>query len=72
MYAIWLLYAAGLEYLLMAVVFIAVGIPFYIWARHDTPENAPLFTRGEKVLAGAIVAIAIAAVYAFSRGLITL
>lgn len=71
-YAVWLLYAAGLEYLLMAVVFIAVGIPFYIWARHDTPENAPLFTRGEKVLAGTIIAVAIAAIYAFSRGLITL
>ncbi len=69
-YAIWLLYAAGPSYLLMAVVFIAIGIPFYIWARKDTPENLPLFSGREKVLCGAIVAIAITAIYAFARGLI--
>jgi len=69
-YAVWLLYAAGLEYLLMAVVFIAVGIPFYIWARRDTPQPFPLFSGREKVLAGVIIVIALAAIYAFARGLI--
>ena len=69
-YAVWLLYAAGLEYLLMAVVFIAVGIPFYIWARHDTPQPFPLFSDREKILAGAIIVIALAAIYVFARGLI--
>lgn len=56
LYALWLIYAAGLSYLLMAVVFIAAGIPIYLWARYEqfaadlpittqTPENATINTR---------------------------
>ncbi len=69
-YAIWLLYAAGFSYLLMAAIFIAIGIPFYIWARQDTPSKEPLFSEPEKALAVAIVAVALIAIYAFARGLI--
>jgi arginine:ornithine antiporter/lysine permease len=69
-YAIWLLYAAGLSYLLMAMVFIALGIPVYIWARRDTVTKDPLFTDAERALAVAIIAIALVALYAFVRGLI--
>lgn len=34
-YAIWMIYAAGLQYLLMAFVFLALGIPVYIAARRE-------------------------------------
>lgn len=37
-YALWLIYAAGLEYLLMAVLFLTIGIPVFIWSRR---ENNP-------------------------------
>lgn len=69
-YAVWLLYAAGPAYLLMAMVFIALGIPFYIWARWDTMTEGPVFTESEKALAVGIVAVAMVALYAFARGLI--
>ena len=69
-YAVWLLYAAGLEYLLMAVVFIALGIPVYIWARRDLSATDPVFSCGERRLAGIIVLIALIALYAMTRGLI--
>ncbi len=71
-YAVWLLYAAGLQYLLMAVTFIAVGVPFYLWAVHDSDSKEPAFTWHEKVLLLMILGTSVCAIYAFARGLITL
>ena len=71
-YAVWLIYAAGLNYLLMAVVFIAAGIPIYLWAKSENTPNEHAFRCGEKVLAYGIVAIALCAIYAFARGIISL
>lgn len=81
-YAVWLMYAAGLSYLLMAVVFIALGIPFYMWSRKEQgakinpdikgKETEPIFSEPEKALCIAIIVIALVAIYAFVRGLISL
>lgn len=71
-YSVWLIYAAGLNYLLMAVVFIAIGIPMYLWARKESQTPGPLMNTHEKILAGAIILISIVAIYAFARGLIAL
>lgn len=71
-YALWLIYAAGLKYLLMAVIFMAVGIPIYIWARKQSTPTEHAFGRGELVLAGLLVLISLWAIYAFSRGIINL
>ena len=71
-YAIWLIYAAGLNYLLMAVVFIAAGIPIYLWAKSEHTPNEKAFSCGEKILAYSIVIVAICAIYAFARGIISL
>ena len=69
-YAIWLIYAAGLSYLLMAVVFIALGLPVYWWARKQMLGNPQVFSRDEKILAWIIGLVAIIALYAFVHGLI--
>ena len=69
-YAIWLLYAAGLQYLLMAVIFIALGIPVYIWAKKEVNPYECCFTRNEKMIVVLILGISVAAIYAFSRHLI--
>lgn len=71
-YAIWLIYAAGLSYLLMAIIFVAIGLPVYLWARYEQKETGALLDGKEKVLAAIILLFAIAAIYAFSRDLITL
>ena len=71
-YAVWLIYAAGLNYLLMAVVFIAAGIPIYLWAKKENTPNEQAFSCGEKILAYGIVIVAICAIYAFARGIISL
>lgn len=69
-YALWLIYAAGLSYLLMAVVFIALGIPVYMWARKENASGRPIFNRVEKCLVWIFILLAIFAIYAFVRGII--
>lgn len=71
-YALWLIYAAGLNYLLMAVVFMAIGIPVFIWARRQSAPGEKAFTVGEAALACLLVVIAIWAIYAFSHGIVNL
>ena len=65
-YAIWLIYAAGLNYMLMAVIFIAAGLPIYLWAKADKGR----MNFADTVLASVLVAVALFAIYAFTRGII--
>ena len=69
-YALWLIYAAGLSYLLMAIVFIALGLPVYMATRRQQNETGPLFSCRERRLACVLLIIAIYALYAFSHGLL--
>ena len=71
-YAIWLIYAAGLKYLLLADVIIALGIPVYIWARRQHNPGQCAFEKHEKPLAILLIIIAVWAIYAFSHGIINL
>lgn len=71
-YALWLIYAAGLQYLLMADVIVALGIPVFIWARRQSAPDEKAFTKSELVLAWVIGIIAVWAVYAFARGIVSL
>ncbi len=72
LYALWLIYAAGLQYLLMAVIIIALGIPVYIWARKENAPAEKIFTSSEKILATILIIIALAAIYAMARGLVNI
>ena len=71
-YALWLIYAAGLKYLLAAVIFIALGIPIYIWARAQSNPNDKIFTKREFCFAMLLVALALVAIYALTTGIIKL
>ena len=71
-YALWLIYAAGLNYLLMAVIFMALGIPVYIWARHQFAPKERSFTTGEAVVATFLIVIALWAIYALVHGIVPL
>ena len=53
-----MIYAAGLKYLAMAFILLAIGIPVYIWARCNAREEKQLFTIPE--LTGAVIIIAVA------------
>lgn len=72
LYALWLVYAAGLKYLFLAVIFLALGIPVFIWARRQKKDGTPVFTRGEVAVVTLLVIAAVAAVYVFARGLVSI
>ena len=44
-YGLWLLYAAGLVYLLYTAIFYVLGLPFYIWARRE--QKVEVFSTAE-------------------------
>ena len=70
LYALWLIYAAGLQYLLLAVIFMVIGIPVYYWACKEHDEDSPAFTVGEAIIAGLMTVVAVFAVYAFMSGIV--
>ncbi len=70
LYALWLIYAAGLNYLLMALIFMAAGIPVFMRARHQNAPHEPAFTAGERFAAGVLVVAALFAIYAMYKGFV--
>lgn len=60
LYACWLVYAGGLEYLLVAALFYLVGTGFYVWARRESGLAA--FTVPEKAVVAAVAATSAVAV----------
>ena len=71
LYALWLIYAAGLNYLLMALIFMALGIPVFIKARRQSAPNEDVFTTGERFSACVLVIIALFAIYAMATGIVS-
>ncbi len=70
LFAVWLIYAAGLKYLLLSCIFLALGIPVFIWAKRQ--RGLKPFTDAEKVGAGVLAAIAVCAVILMATGTISL
>jgi arginine:ornithine antiporter / lysine permease len=58
-YGLWLIYAAGLDYLLMCAVLFAPGILVYLKARSERGEKQ--FSGFEIIVAAAIVVLAVVA-----------
>ncbi len=69
-FALWLIYAAGLEYLLMSVIFLALGIPVFVWARRE--RGQVVFTNLEGFVAACVSIVAIIAIILMCNGTINL
>lgn len=72
LFGLWLIYAAGLKYLFMAFIFIALGIPVFMVARRENAPTEPCFSKGEKVVMALILMLACSAIYAFASGILKL
>ena len=68
-YGLWLVYAAGLTYLLMCAVLFAPGILVYAQARRERGE--PIFKGFEILVAAVIVLLAVLAAYLMWTGKIS-
>ncbi|NOX85380.1 MAG: amino acid permease [Chlorobi bacterium] len=68
LYGGWLLYSAGVNYLLMSSIFYMVGIPFYYAARKEDLKKGKVFSGWERILAAIIVIFAAIAVFYMFEG----
>ncbi|WP_165078308.1 MULTISPECIES: amino acid permease [unclassified Desulfovibrio] len=72
-FGLWLIYAAGLSYLLMATIIVACGIPFYIWARKQNAatDKGPMFSGADWAILILLLIAAVLAIYLMARGTIS-
>ena len=69
-YAIWLIYAGGLKYLLLSALLYAPGAILFAKAKRESGQ--PVFTNIEKVIFAAVVIGALIAAYGLYDGFLTL
>ncbi len=69
-YTLFMLWAGGLKFLLLACIIFAPGALLFIIARRE--QAAPVFTTAEKGLYAVVVAGAVAGIYALVSGLIAI
>ena len=53
-----------------AIIFMALGIPVYIWARRQNSKGEQVFTKHELILAVVLIIIALFAIYAMATGIV--
>ncbi len=69
LYGLWLIYAAGLSYMMIACIVYAIGIPLYITAVKRNNKSGPVFKPYERVIMILVVALGIAGiVYSAVKG----
>ncbi|EJL04886.1 arginine/ornithine antiporter [Pseudomonas fluorescens Q2-87] len=69
-YAVWLLYAGGIKYLLLSALLYAPGAILFAKAKHELGK--PIFTSVEKLIFAAVIAGALVAAYGLYDGFLTL
>jgi arginine:ornithine antiporter/lysine permease len=65
-YAGWLVYAGGWQYLLVAALFYLVGTACFVWARRE--NGLPVFTRPEWVVVAVVALTSVVAVAMLATG----
>lgn len=66
LYAVWLVYAGGMEFLLTGALFYFVGTVLYVWARRE--RRLPVFTTAEWVIFAVVALAAVTAVFLIVDG----
>jgi len=69
-YAVWLLYAGGLKYLLLSALLYAPGVVLFALAKRE--QGQPLFTHVEKGIFACVMAGAGLAAYGLYSGVLSL
>jgi arginine:ornithine antiporter/lysine permease len=70
LYGLWLLYAAGLKYILLSSILYAIGIPIYHMAWKEHKYDKVLFSAYERVIAIVIILLAIVSILVMIFGVI--
>ncbi len=70
LYALLMLYAGGLKYLLLSAVIYGPGTILYIWAKRE--QKSEIFNHFEKILFIIILIAAVAAIWSIAAGVISI
>ena len=70
-YGVWLVYAAGLEYMIAGTVFFALGNLVFMWARRQHAPDEAMFTKIELIVAVVLVVLGAAALWMLFSGHLT-
>ena len=65
-YAVWLVYAGGWQYLLVAAMFYLAGTALYLWARRES--RLPAFTKPEWAVVAVVALTSVVAVALMATG----
>ena len=68
LYGLWLVYAAGLQFMLAGAMIYALGLPVFFWARREGAPGEAVFSRAETLIALGLVALAVLAVWMLATG----
>ncbi len=67
-YGLWLVYAAGLQFMLAGAIVYAVGLPIFVWARREIAPGERTFTKIELAVAALLLGLAVLAVWMLLEG----
>lgn len=67
-YALWLIYAAGMQFVLLSTIFYAIGIPVYWTAQKKSHPEASAFTWPEGIAAALLLIAAIVSIFLLATG----
>lgn len=68
LYGLWLVYAAGISFILVGCAIYALGLIVFIWARKEHSPDEKIFTRIEGMLAALIVICALIGLWMLFAG----
>ena len=68
-YAVWLVYAGGWQYVLVAGLFYLLGTGLFVWARRESGQQ--VFTKTETGIVLVVTGLAVAAVVGLAQGFVT-
>lgn len=57
-FGLWLVYAAGIQFMLAGALVYAAGLPVFYWARRTAADSASAFDRAEALAAAALMLLA--------------
>ena len=67
-YSLWMLYAAGPEFVLMSTIVFSLGVPVFMWAQREHRPGQPMFTKYESVGVALLLVVAVVALALILNG----
>ncbi|GGZ94003.1 arginine:agmatine antiporter [Ignatzschineria ureiclastica] len=68
LYGFWLIYAAGVQFIVAGAFIYALGLIVFIWARREHSPQEAIFTKVEWIVAIALVVVAVLAIWMLFSG----